>query len=58
MDKNELSTTPLAGTGLGISQRIATKIGSKIQFKSAEGNGSSFWFIIDIDSWCNDSGNL
>lgn len=42
------STTQLAGTGLSVSQRIAMELGSKLQFKSAEGNGTSFWFELNI----------
>ena len=53
-DGNE-QTTPLAGTGLGISQKIAMQIGTTINFKSTEGNGSSFWFELEIDEFYNDS---
>lgn len=42
------STTSLAGTGLSISQKIAEKLGSKIDFVSSTGIGSKFWFDLDI----------
>lgn len=45
------STTPLAGTGLGISQKIALELGTKLEFKSTEGNGTSFWFVLDVDKF-------
>lgn len=38
------NTTKLAGTGLGISQKIMHGLGSKIEFTSTEGSGSKFWF--------------
>lgn len=47
-DNSDVSTTNLAGTGLGISQKIAQKLGSKIQFTSAVDSGSNFWFVVDI----------
>lgn len=43
------NTTKLAGTGLGISQEIARRLGSKIEFTSSEGFGSKFWFKLKID---------
>ena len=45
------SSTPLAGTGLRISQKIALELGTKLEFKSTEGNGTSFWFISDVDKF-------
>lgn len=44
-----VTTTSLAGTGLGISQKIANKLGTNIEFKSTEGNGSTFWFVLKLD---------
>ena len=42
------TTTALAGTGLSISQKIAEKLQSKIEFVSSEGIGSKFWFEVKI----------
>ena len=46
---NEFTTTPLAGTGLGISQRIAQEIGTLIEYKSKEDVGSTFWFELNLN---------
>ena len=48
LDQSELFTTKLAGTGLGISQRIAHKLGSEVKVSSTVGVGSKFWFEICI----------
>jgi signal transduction histidine kinase len=45
---NQDETTPLAGTGLGISQRIAEQLDTKIEFTSTLGISTTFWFTIDI----------
>lgn len=45
-----LNTTKLAGTGLGISQKIAKALGTKIELSSTVGVGSKFWFELDIPS--------
>lgn len=42
------NTTSLAGTGLGISQKIAHQLNTNIEFTSTQGAGSTFWFTIDI----------
>jgi len=42
------ATTSLAGMGLGISQKIAQKLGSNIEFSSTIDIGSTFWFSINI----------
>ena len=55
IDWGSEQTTPLAGTGLGISQKIAIQLGTAINFKSTEGNGSSFWFELQIDEFINSS---
>ena len=44
----EPATTSLAGTGLGISQKIANMLGTKIEFTSTVNVGSTFWFTVDI----------
>lgn len=58
-DNNKASTTPLAGTGLGISQKIAFELGTKIEYSSTSKVGSSFWFkvIINSPSILTDSGD-
>lgn len=38
----------MAGTGLGIAHKIVKELGSKIEFTSAEGWGSAFWFALNI----------
>ena len=43
-----MTTTPLAGTGLGISQKIAFELGTKIEYTSTPKFGSSFWFTVKI----------
>ena len=45
---SKTSTTPLAGTGLGISQKIAFALGTKIEYTSTPKVGSSFWFTVRI----------
>ena len=45
---SKISTTPLAGTGLGISQKIAFELGTKIEYTSTPKFGSSFWFTVKI----------
>jgi two-component system sensor histidine kinase BarA len=47
-DENNNVTTSLAGTGLGISQKIAHKLGSEIEYTSTQNVGSTFWFKVDI----------
>ena len=42
------STTSLAGTGLGISQKIANMLGTNIEYTTAVNVGSTFWFTINI----------
>ena len=44
----EPTTTSLAGTGLGISQKIANMLGTKIEYISTVNVGSTFWFSVDI----------
>jgi signal transduction histidine kinase len=46
---DSLFTPRLAGTGLGISQKIVQALGSTIEFTSAEGAGSVFWFTLKIN---------
>lgn len=40
----DTDSTRLAGTGLGISQKIAKQLKTKIQFRSIVGTGSKFHF--------------
>ena len=40
------NSNQLAGTGLGISQKIAKELGSEIKFISTVNTGSKFWFEI------------
>ena len=42
------NTTKLAGTGLGISQKIAEALGTKIKFSSIVGVGSRFWISLKV----------
>ena len=46
IDNYNSNTTKLAGTGLGISQKIAEGLNSKIQFSSIVGVGSKFWISL------------
>lgn len=46
---SEPETTSLAGTGLGISQKIAKELGSYIDYTSTVDIGSTFWFTMKID---------
>lgn len=48
-DPGEPETTSLAGTGLGISQKIAKELGTVIEYISAVGIGSTFWFTMKVD---------
>jgi len=51
-DSKQEETTQLAGTGLGISQKIMEKLGTKIEYTSTLGIGSTFWFILKLPlSW-------
>jgi len=43
------ATPKLAGTGLGISQKIMNMLGSQIELISAEGSGTIFWFKLKIN---------
>lgn len=45
------TTRKFGGTGLGltISEMLARKMNSSIQFQSKEGEGSTFYFSIDVD---------
>jgi len=43
-------TTKLAGTGLGISQKIAMQLKSKIEFTSIVGTGSKFHFKLETST--------
>ena len=48
-DSKQEETTQLAGTGLGISQKIMEKLGTKIEYTSTLGIGSTFWFTLKIN---------
>ena len=46
------------GLGLAISQKIVQMMGSTIQLKSTPGNGSTFWFDVElaaVTDWANSS---
>jgi signal transduction histidine kinase len=43
-------TTKLAGTGLGVSQKIVQKLGGEIKFISTLNVGSKFWFEIPCET--------
>ena len=45
-DSSSQDQNQLAGTGLGISQKIAWKLGSEIKFISSVDSGSKFWIEI------------
>jgi len=42
-------TPKLAGTGLGISQKILNMLDSQIEFTSIENQGSVFWFSLNVN---------
>jgi hypothetical protein len=48
-DDDNPETTPLAGTGLGISQKIAMKMDTVIEFSSTVDIGSTFWFKVKVE---------
>jgi signal transduction histidine kinase len=48
--EDSLPKNQLAGTGLGISQKIAKELGSEIKFISTVNTGSKFWFEIKVDN--------
>ena len=50
-DNFEWNTTKLAGTGLGISQKIAIGLGSKINYTSIVGVGSRFWICLNAKGY-------
>ena len=45
----DMMTTKLAGTGLGISHKIANALNSQIKFTSNVGTGSRFWFKLEVE---------
>ena len=47
--ESQPGTTSLAGTGLGISQKIAHQLGSTIEFTSTLSVGSTFWFVVGVN---------
>lgn len=49
LEQGKSHTTKLAGTGLGISQKIVNSLGSKIQFTSTLNTGSRFWFSLKVE---------
>jgi signal transduction histidine kinase len=49
MDSSNEVTTKLAGTGLGVSQKIIQKLGGEIKFISTLNVGSKFWFEIPAE---------
>lgn len=49
LNANE-ETTKLAGTGLGVSQKITVKLGGEIKFISTLDVGSKFWFEIPTEA--------
>jgi signal transduction histidine kinase len=49
MNSNE-ETTKLAGTGLGVSQKITVKLGGEIKFISTLDVGSKFWFELPAEA--------
>ena len=48
INSREPMTTSLAGTGLGISQKIANMLGTRIEYTSTVNVGSTFWFTVEI----------
>ena len=53
--KCDIMTTKLAGTGLGISYKIAQALNSLIRFTSSVGTGSRFWFRLDAEKSAQES---
>jgi signal transduction histidine kinase len=52
--KDDSSSPPLAGTGLGIAQKISHQLGTKIELNTVEGCGSSFWIELNINKASKD----